>query len=100
MNPPALVTAMLSSAPRQFGQRSRSATRMPTVCIVDPQLDDYQDWIRLAKARGIRLEMVDSAADALRLSRTIAVDLWVINTSLPCLSGYELCEMLESRHTG
>ena len=88
---------MPSSATRQTGLRSRPITRIPTVCIVDPQADDYQGWDLLARANGLRLEILANADEALRFSRTVAVDLWVINTELPGLSGSELCSMLKSR---
>ena len=43
------------------------------------------------------MQMVASAEEALRLARTTSIDLWVVNTSLPGLSGGELCSMLKSR---
>ena len=51
----------------------------------------------MAEAKGVKLQIVASAEEALRLARTAAVDLWVINTKLPGLSGFELCSMLKSR---
>jgi CheY-like chemotaxis protein len=88
---------MLTSEPRQTGQLRRPTTHIPTVCVVDPQAGDYQDWHHCVDAHGVRLRFVASALDALRLARTHAVDLWVINTKLPGLSGCELCSMIQSR---
>jgi DNA-binding NarL/FixJ family response regulator len=45
----------------------------------------------------VHLNVVASAEDALRLARTEAVDLWVVSTNLPGLSGFELCSMLRQR---
>ena len=91
---------MLSSAPRQTGQpHSRPPVRIATICIVDPQPDDYQGWDSLAEANGVRVRMVASAEEALRVAHTAAVDLWVVNVELPGLSGCELCGMLRARST-
>ena len=101
MKNPTQVNAMLSSARRQAGPlRSQPATRIPSVCVVDTRLDDYQGWESRGEAHSVRLHFVTSAAEALRLSRTTEVDLWVVNTELPGLSGCELCGMLKSQRAG
>jgi CheY-like chemotaxis protein len=68
-----------------------------TICVVDRQGGDYRDAASLAKTNGIRFEMVPSGAEALRFSQSNRVDLWVVSTELPGLSGYELCRMLKDR---
>jgi CheY-like chemotaxis protein len=89
---------MQRHAPRHTTRRPvRPANRIPTVCVVDPKADDYQGWDELAEAKGAKLKIVASAEEALRLARTATVDLWVVNTELPGLSGCELCSMLKSR---
>jgi CheY-like chemotaxis protein len=88
---------MLASEPRQTGHLRLPATRIPTVCVVDPHVDDYQDWRLAAEAHGVELRFVASAEEALRLARAQGIDLWVVNTRLPGLSGCELCGMLKSR---
>lgn len=88
---------MPCSAPRQAGQLRRPATHIPTVCVVDPKADDYRGWLAFSEGNGVLLQIVASAEEALRLARTTAIDLWVINTELPGLSGYELCSMLKDR---
>src|SRR5688572_3915649 len=88
---------MLSSIPRPTGQMRPPATRIPRVCVVDSKADDYQGWNATADANGFRLQFEVSVEEALRLARTAAVDLWVVNTELPRLSGYELCAMLKAR---
>lgn len=75
----------------------RSDLRTPTVCVVDPQAADYEDWHDSAETNGLRLQIVASAEEALRLSRTQAVDLWVVNAELPGRSGFELCSMLKAQ---
>src|SRR6186997_2087337 len=71
--------------------------RPQTICVVDPQVEEYQCWRKQTERTGLRLEVVTTAAEALRLARNCAVDRWVINTDLPDRSGGELCEMLRSR---
>jgi DNA-binding response OmpR family regulator len=88
---------MLSSALYQTGQLRHPSTRIPTVCVVDPQAEDYRGWDDLGDAQGVQLRIVASADEALRFSRTAAVDLWVVNVVLPGLSGTELCSMIRSR---
>jgi len=85
---------MLSSA---LLQRRKPATRIPVICVVDPKPDDYEGWESQATASGARLHIVAGAEEALRFSRTTAVDLWVVNTQLTGLSGCELCSMLKAR---
>ena len=98
MNPPTQVNAMLSSSTRQTAHlRSRPATRLPLICVVDPQAGDYEGWGAMAEANGARFQIVASAAEALRFARINSVDLWVVNVELPGISGCELCEMLKAR---
>src|SRR5262245_25700516 len=101
MIPPNRVNAMCDFAPRQTSRlRGRPSTQIPTVCVVDPQQADYQNWETLAATNGVRLQFVASADEALRLARACAVDLWVVNTALPGLSGCELASMLKARSPG
>ena len=85
--------------PRRSDRHTLAAPRRTrTICVVDPQPADYLGWESLAQAGGVELCFVADAEQALRLSRTQPVDLWVINTELPGLSGYELCGMLKAQH--
>jgi DNA-binding response OmpR family regulator len=66
----------------------------PTVVVVNACPSDLGSW----QEPDVRLISVGSGAEALRLAHTRSVDLWVVNTELPDLSGFELCEMLKSQH--
>ena len=89
---------MLSSASHRTGQfRTRSAIRISTVCVVDPNADDYQGWSAAVEANGAQLQIFASAQEALRYSRDHDADLWVVNATLPDLSGFELCGMLQAK---
>jgi DNA-binding response OmpR family regulator len=76
---------------------SGRANRSPTVCVVDAKADDYRDWVASTTAGGCRLRIVATAEEALRIARQEDVDLWVVNVSLPGLSGAELCEILKAK---
>ena len=78
-------------------RRRRVSRRNPTVCVVDPKTDDYQGWQSSAHSSGVQLHFVASADEALRLARTAAVDLWVVNTDLPGIAGAPLCSMLRQQ---
>jgi len=54
-------------------------------------------WRATAESRGLQLKFMANAAEALRLAQTSAVALWVVNTALPGLSGFDLCGMLRSQ---
>lgn len=74
------------------GQSNRTAT----LCVVDPHRNEYQRWAA-AQADGVQVEIVGTAEEALRVARSQQVDLWVVNTQLPGISGSELCTMLKAR---
>jgi CheY-like chemotaxis protein len=76
---------------------SLQAKNHPTVGVVDPQNEAYASWQAEAETHGARLAMFASAEEALRFSGTTSVDLWVVNVSLPRLSGLEFCQMLKNR---
>ena len=85
-------------APPHATQRPpRPVGRQTNVCVVDPRTDDYSLWRDAAETHGLQLTFLATADEALRHSRTQAVDLWVVNTELAGLSGFELCGMLKAR---
>jgi DNA-binding response OmpR family regulator len=73
------------------------AHRTHSVCVVDARAEDYSDWDFVARQTGVRLHFVADASQALRLARTQSVDLWVINTQLADLSGFELCGLIKGQ---
>jgi len=88
---------MPAFAPNRISANRQPAGPVPTVCVVDRAVADYQQWHATARDAGVRLEVVATPTEALRLARAGAVDLWVINTELPGLSGCELCNMLKAQ---
>jgi two-component system response regulator MprA len=67
------------------------------VCLVDPKPGEQRQWEALAQANGLHIEVVESAEMALRQAHRQRIDLWVVNTQLPGLSGCELCGMLRAQ---
>jgi DNA-binding NarL/FixJ family response regulator len=82
---------------RSCRSNRRPVPKAPTVCVVDPQAGDYEAWHSLAESHNVRLVVLESASQALRISATTRVDLWVVNASLPGRSGLELCRMFKAQ---
>jgi DNA-binding response OmpR family regulator len=70
------------------------------VVVVDPCPADYT--LIAAKVgkrqRDTTWEFLASGREALRAARTRRVDLWIVNLSLPDISGLDLCRMLRERY--
>jgi DNA-binding response OmpR family regulator len=93
---------MRNSAPNRHLQPAapvRIAAR-PTICVVDPRGEDYRPWHEEAREHGLNLQVLASSEEALRLAGTMRIELWVINTRLPGLSGCELCDMIRAHFLG
>ena len=73
--------------------------RASKVCVVDPRPADYADLLGAEPTCGMRLEFLPQGRDALHAARTGEVDVWVVNVSLPDMSGLDLCEMLKSHRS-
>ena len=71
--------------------------RPATVAVVDPRPGDYGVLLDAPLGAEMRWQFLCCGRDALRLSQSEEVDLWVIHQVLPDMSGLELCEMLRAR---
>ena len=78
-------------------QLQSGGVRATCVAVVDPRPADYAALLDSAAGEGLRVELLARGHEALRLARTGAVDLWVINTALPDMSGLDLCAMLKAQ---
>ena len=70
------------------------------VVVVDDCPGDYAIFRPLEQDGNLELQFVASGGDALRLSHQLPVNLWLINTQLPDLSGFDVVEMLQPVPTG
>src|SRR3989304_818836 len=68
-----------------------------TVAVVDQHADDYADLLNSTQKSSIHWQFVSTGHEALRLARMQPVDLWMVNTQLPDMSGLDLCTMLKSQ---
>lgn len=67
------------------------------IVVADARPHDYQELALLAVKYGWHVHQLTSATAALRLTRSMAVDLYLVNTNLPDMSGFDLFEMLHDR---
>lgn len=64
------------------------------IAVADPKRDDYADLLRYFPADLGSLFFVSSGRAALALG---FADAWIVNTALPDMSGFDLCEALKAR---
>ncbi len=77
--------------------RNREAGRM-AVGIVDSRLSDYAALPKVVNHRDMHWHFATSGRSAMRPARSQQIDLWVINTVLPDMSGMDLCGTLKGRY--
>ncbi len=54
------------------------AGNLPSVVVVDPQFNAYATLAASARLGNLQLHLRSSGADAIRLSRRIDVDAWIV----------------------
>ncbi len=64
--------------------------------IVDPTPQDYGDLLAAVDAPGVSIHFLLSSNEALRFAKRHPAGLWVINTRLTDISGFDLAQMLRS----
>jgi len=67
------------------------------VVVVDPRFESYKQLADSARLGRIDLHIRSSGADAMKLARRHAVDVWLIAADLDDMSGNDLVELLRSR---
>ena len=71
------------------------AGSVPSVVVVDPEFNSYATLAASARLGKMQLHLRSGGADALRLSRRIHVDAWIIAAELDDMSGHDLVELLK-----
>ena len=66
------------------------------IAIVDSSPEDYTALLEATGAPGVSIHFLLSSNDAIRFARRCPPGLWVINTQLPEMSGFDLAEMVRS----
>jgi DNA-binding response OmpR family regulator len=67
------------------------------VIVVDPNHEDYADLLAAAHAAGLNIRILSTASAALRYARRCRGGLWIVNTQLPDMNGFDLAQMLLHR---
>ena len=67
------------------------------IVVADPRPHDYQQLAALAGRYGWHVHLLTSASATLRLARSTAAALWMVNTELPDMSGFDLLQMLREQ---
>jgi CheY-like chemotaxis protein len=66
------------------------------VAIADSAPEDYDALLAAAGTPGVSIHFLSSGNDSLRFAKRCHAGLWVINTRLPDMSGFDLAEMLRA----
>jgi CheY-like chemotaxis protein len=66
------------------------------VAVVDSTPQDYHGLLAAAARPGVSVHFLSSGNDSLRFSRRVPTVVWLVNTSLPDMSGFDLADMLRS----
>lgn len=72
------------------------AGSVPSVVVVDPEFNSYATLAASARLGKLQLHLRSGGADALRLSRRIHVDAWIVAAELDDMSGHDLVELLKA----
>jgi CheY-like chemotaxis protein len=73
---------------------SLRAAGIDEIVIVDASLDRYEDFVLAAQAGEVGVHFCVDGRSAIRLSRRFRADVWLVNTELPDMSGFDLLSML------
>ena len=72
-------------------------TEHTDVMVVDPHPEDYAQLAAAHASRGMLFQFATTASDALRLWRTGARSIWLVNVELPDAAGVDLAAALRAR---
>jgi CheY-like chemotaxis protein len=72
------------------------AGNLPSVVVVDPEFSSYATLAASARLGNLQLHLRSAGTDAIRLSRRIHVDAWIVAAELDDMSGHDLVELLKS----
>jgi DNA-binding NarL/FixJ family response regulator len=67
------------------------------IVVADPRPHDYQQLAALAGRYGWHVHLLTNASATLRLARSTPAALWMVNSRLPDMSGFDLLEMLREQ---
>jgi CheY-like chemotaxis protein len=76
------------------------AGNLPSVVVVDPEFSSYATLAASARLGNLQLHLRSAGTDAIRLSRRIHVDAWIVAAELDDMSGHDLVELLKGESHG
>jgi DNA-binding response OmpR family regulator len=76
---------------------ARSLKPHSHVVVVDSQPTGYQTLVTMAEAQRWHAHFLTSGSSAMQFARRLRAELWMINASLPDMTGFELYEMLREQ---
>lgn len=91
MSPPTMV------AFHEDGMNSLPEETVPNVVVVDPQFEHYSPLAASARLGKLNVHFRSSGAEALKLSRRLRVDAWLVAPELDDISGTDFLELLQAR---
>lgn len=91
MSPPTMVAYHCD------GRDSQPEDAVPNVVVVDPQFEHYKPLAASARLGKLNLHFRSSGAEALKLSRRLQVDAWLVAPELDDISGQDFLDLLQSR---
>lgn len=66
------------------------------IIVVDSRPGDYHDLTRWAGEQQWHVHLLTTARAAIKFQRREQTDVWIINASLPDMSGFALCETIDT----
>jgi CheY-like chemotaxis protein len=75
----------------------RLETSVPNIVVVDPRFDAYKPLATSARLGKLNLHFRSTGAEAVKLSRRLQVDAWLIADELDDMSGRDLAPLLQKQ---
>lgn len=73
---------------------------LPSVVVVDPQFDNYKPLAASARLGKLVVHFRSSGAEAIKLSRRMRVDAWLVASDLDDMAGQDFIDLLQTRTGG
>lgn len=73
------------------------AIQAPSVVVIDPRFEAYQELVESARSGRIGLHLRSSGAEGLALAKKHAVDAWLVAADLDDMSGLDFVELLRNQ---
>lgn len=92
-----IFNSRMSHEPRPGHIGQPVENHIPSVVVVDPRFEQYKDLAHSARLGKISLHFRSSGAEAIRLSRRLHVDAWLVANDLDDMAGSDLLDLLQDR---